>query len=74
MCLAWMLAKWPNVVPIPGSKNRGRILENLGAADVELSAEELAELDVALCSHEVFGHRGFVEHAGKSFLQSKSNR
>ena len=74
MCLAWMLAKWPNVVPIPGSKNQGRILENLGAADVELSAEELAELDAALCSHEVFGHRGYVEHAGHSFLNSKSNR
>jgi len=74
MCLAWMLAKWPNVVPIPGSKNKGRILENLGAADVELSAAELSELDVALCSHEVFGHRGFVEHAGNSFLKRESNR
>jgi diketogulonate reductase-like aldo/keto reductase len=74
MCLAWMLAKWPNVVPIPGSKNQGRILENLGAADVELSEAELVELDAALCSHEVFGHRGFVEHAGHSFLNSKSNR
>lgn len=71
MCMAWMLAKWPNVVPIPGSKNKGRILENLGAADVKLSA---AELDAALCSHEVFGHRGFVEHAGQRFLESKSNR
>ena len=74
MCLAWMLAKWPNVVPIPGSKNKGRILENLGAADVELNEAELAELDQALCSHEVFGHRGFVEHAGTQFLKSKSNR
>ena len=74
MCLAWMLAKWPNVVPIPGSKNKGRILENLGAADVELTDSELAELDQALCSHEVFGHRGYVEHAGQSFLKSKSNR
>ncbi len=59
---------------LPGSKNKGRILENLGAADVELSAAELAELDAALCSHEVFGHRGFVEHAGQRFLVSKSNR
>lgn len=29
--LAWMLRKYPHVVPIPGSKNKGRILENLGA-------------------------------------------
>lgn len=69
-----MLAKWPNVVPIPGSKNQNRILENLGAADVELTSSELAELDAALCLHEVFGHHGFVEHAGHSFLNSKSNR
>ena len=74
MCLAWMIAKWPNVVPIPGSKNKGRILENLGAADVVLTDEELKELDRALCSHEVFGHRGFVEHAGTQFLKSKANR
>ena len=74
MCLAWMLAKWPNVVPIPGSKNKGRILENLGAADIELSDTELAELDAALCSHEVFGHRGFVEHQNQQFLKGRSNR
>lgn len=74
ICLAWMLAKWPNVVPIPGSKNKGRILENLGAAEVELSTAELAELDAALTSHEVFGHRGFVEHQGTEFLKRESNR
>ena len=74
MCLAWMLAKWPNVVPIPGSKNKDRILENLGAADVELTDVELAELDAALCSHEVFGHRGFVEHQNQQFLKGESNR
>ena len=32
--LAWMLHKYPNVVPIPGSKNKGRIIENLDAANV----------------------------------------
>lgn len=31
IALAWMLRKYPHVVPIPGSKNKGRILENLGA-------------------------------------------
>ena len=35
--LAWMLHKYPNVVPIPGSKNQERILENLGAWNVTLS-------------------------------------
>ena len=34
----------------------------------------LKELDRALCSHQVFGHRGFVEHAGTQFLKSEANR
>lgn len=37
IALAWMLHKWSNVVPIPGSRNKGRIIENLDAASVELS-------------------------------------
>lgn len=60
LSLAWMLAKWDNVVPIPGSKNKGRILENLGAADVELTADELAQLETALDGITVYGHRGFT--------------
>lgn len=60
LSLAWMLAKWDNVVPIPGSKNKGRILENLGAAEVELSAEELAQLEAALDGITIYGHRGFM--------------
>ena len=40
--LAWMLAKWPLVTPIPGSRKIERIDENLGAADVDLTADELA--------------------------------
>ena len=56
--LAWMLHKWQNVVPIPGSKNKGRIIENLNAADVELSDDEFAELQAALDECTVYGHRG----------------
>ena len=56
--LAWMLKKWPNVVPIPGSKNKGRIIENLDAADVELTDQEFASLQAALDACEVYGHRG----------------
>ena len=56
--LAWMLHKWPNVVPIPGSKNRGRIIENLDASLVELTDDEFASLQAALDGCEVFGHRG----------------
>jgi aryl-alcohol dehydrogenase-like predicted oxidoreductase len=57
--LAWMLAKWPHVVPIPGSKNKGRIIENLDASKVELTADELKALDAELGKLKVYGHRGF---------------
>lgn len=64
--LAWMLYKYPNVVPIPGSKNQGRILENLGAGDVILSKEEFEQLDRALDALPVKGFRGHVEFQGGS--------
>ena len=56
--LAWMLHKWPNVVPIPGSKNKERIAENLDASRVELTDEEFASLETALDGCTVYGHRG----------------
>ncbi len=62
--LAWMLKKYKNVVPIPGSKNQGRILENLGAWNVNLSDEEFSELDSTLNKIPVAGFRGHVEMMG----------
>ena len=56
--LAWMLHKYPNVVPIPGSKNKERIIENLGSANVELTDEEFTSLETALNGLKVYGHRG----------------
>ena len=58
--LAWMLHKYPNVVPISGSKNKERILENLDASLVELSDEEFRSLEDALNQCRVYGHRGFA--------------
>lgn len=57
--LAWMLHKYPNVVPIPGSKNKERIIENLDASKVELSDAEFISLESALNKCKVYGHRGF---------------
>ena len=56
--LAWMLHKYPNVVPIPGSKNKERIVENLEASQVVLTQEEFCQLEEALNSCRVYGHRG----------------
>lgn len=46
--LAWMLAKKPWIVPIPGTRKPERLTENFGAAEISLTAEELAELDAVL--------------------------
>lgn len=65
--LAWMLHKYPNVVPIPGSKNQERILENLGAANVELTDEEFRALEAALDACTIHGHRGIMETEQSAF-------
>ncbi|MCO5993263.1 aldo/keto reductase [Actinoallomurus rhizosphaericola] len=47
VCLAWMLAKSPVVIPIPGSSRPETIRDSAAAADLELTPEEVAELDAA---------------------------
>ena len=56
--LSWMLHKYPNVVPIPGSKNKQRIIENLDSAEVVLTDEEFDALETSLNGLKVYGHRG----------------
>jgi aryl-alcohol dehydrogenase-like predicted oxidoreductase len=46
LALAWLLAQGDDVVPIPGTKSRKRLEENLGAAGIELTAAELSELEL----------------------------
>lgn len=65
--LAWMLHKYPNVVPIPGSKNQERIMENLGGWNVELGGDEFRALETALDACTVHGHRGHVESEQAGF-------
>ncbi|WP_344768234.1 aldo/keto reductase [Aeromicrobium panaciterrae] len=57
VALAWLLAQKPWIVPIPGTRRIERLDENLGAADVQLSPEELAELDEGSRNVQVQGHR-----------------
>ena len=61
LSLAWMLAKRPYIVPIPGSRKLSRLQENLGAAEIALTKEEVAQIDDALdhmTMSQVFGgHR-----------------
>ena len=58
IALAWMLCKRPWIVPIPGTRRLCRLKENIGAADIALSAEEVQKIDTELGNmkmSEVFG-------------------
>lgn len=62
--LAWMLCKKPYIVPIPGTRKIERLIENLGSADIDLSKEEVSNIDNALNNMkmpEVFGGSAIKE-------------
>ena len=57
VALAWLLAQKPWIVPIPGTTKRHRLEENVGAATVALTADDLRELDDVLAKQPVQGER-----------------
>jgi aryl-alcohol dehydrogenase-like predicted oxidoreductase len=57
IALAWLLHKGNDLVPIPGTKRRRYLEENVGAAAIELSQQEVAQLDAALSPENVAGPR-----------------
>ena len=57
VALAWLLHKGPDIVPIPGTKRRRYLEENVAAAAVSLSAEDVSSLDAALAPGKVAGPR-----------------
>ncbi len=57
IALAWMLAQKPWIVPIPGTTKLHRLEENIAAANVELSSQDLTELDTAASKISVQGAR-----------------
>jgi aryl-alcohol dehydrogenase-like predicted oxidoreductase len=58
VALAWLLAKSPAIVPIPGSRRPERVTENLLSADVTLGAADIAEIDARSAQLAVAGARG----------------
>jgi len=64
IALAWLLAKKPWVVPIPGTTKLNRLEENIGAAEIELTADELRQIERAASSIDVQGAR-YPEHIEK---------
>lgn len=57
IALAWLMAQKPWIVPIPGTTVRDHMLDNIGAAGVQFTADEIAELDKAVRAIEVRGQR-----------------
>ena len=57
IALAWLLAQKPWIVPIPGTTKLQRLEENIGAAAVELTADDLREIDDAASTITVQGAR-----------------
>ena len=57
IALAWLLHRGPDVVPIPGTKRRTYLEENVAAADVRLTSGELATLDAVLAPEKISGPR-----------------
>jgi aryl-alcohol dehydrogenase-like predicted oxidoreductase len=57
IALAWLLAQRPYIVPIPGTTKLHRLEENIGAANVQLTADDLSEIDAAASQIDAVGDR-----------------
>ena len=65
--MAWLLAQKPWIVPIPGTTKPHRLAENAAAADVELTADDVAALTAASDAIEIEGERY------PDFLEAQTN-
>lgn len=57
LALAWVLAQGEDIVPIPGTRRRASLEENLGALEVHVTADDLARLDAAAAPGAAYGMR-----------------
>ena len=57
LSLAWLLAQKPWIVPIPGTTNAAHMTENLGAASISFTAQELQQLNTAVAAIQIQGER-----------------
>ena len=65
VALAWLLAQKPWIVPIPGTTKLHRLEENIGAAAVELTAEDLRDIENAVSAIPVQGERYSPQQAAR---------
>jgi aryl-alcohol dehydrogenase-like predicted oxidoreductase len=57
IALAWLMAKSPNIVPIPGTRTQTHLQENLGAQNIHLTKEDVQEIETCLSKFPVYGDR-----------------
>ena len=62
VALAWLLAKGPNIVPIPGTRSEAHLLENLGAQRLQLTAADVQVIETSLSKFPVYGDRMGAAH------------
>lgn len=65
IALAWLLAKSPNIVPIPGTRNTEHLLENLGASKINLTQEDILAIETHFTKFPIYGDR-----MGKAHMSS----
>jgi aryl-alcohol dehydrogenase-like predicted oxidoreductase len=65
VALAWLLAQKPWIVPIPGTTKLHRIEENIGAAAIDLSADDLRNIENAISAIAIHGERYPPQHAAR---------
>ncbi|KAF7289288.1 Aldo-ket-red domain-containing protein [Mycena indigotica] len=68
LCIAWVGALSPRIIPLPGSSKATRTLENLAVSKIELSKEDIQKIDGIVAKHGVKGARGFGGPPEKSHL------
>lgn len=57
IALAWLLAKSPNIVPIPGTRNTEHLLENIGASKINLTEEDILAIETHFTKFPIYGDR-----------------
>src|SRR5262249_14186545 len=69
LALAWLLAQGPDIIPIPGTKRKERLVENLGALEVALSKADIAEISAAIPPGSAAGTRYSGAERNSVFLE-----
>jgi aryl-alcohol dehydrogenase-like predicted oxidoreductase len=62
IALAWLLAKSPNIVPIPGTRSEEHLLENLGASKIHLTKEDIQSIEICFTKFPIYGDRMGAAH------------